>query len=128
MPRPLEALLDQNIPLAVAEWLQAVKPSWLVHHAREVGLAGKGDRDVFEWAQSHHAVIITFDEDFADQRSFPVGKHQGVVRLRIWPTTIEEIQSALERLLAEVTDEELTGALVIIDRTRIRVRAKRAGV
>jgi hypothetical protein len=30
-----------------------------VRHATEVGLAGKGDREVFEWAQSQRAVIIT---------------------------------------------------------------------
>jgi predicted nuclease of predicted toxin-antitoxin system len=65
---------------------------------------------------------VTFDEDFADQRSFPMGSHSGIIRLRVWPTTIEEIQDALERLLAEVPDAELAGALVIIDRDAIRVR------
>jgi len=66
-----------------------------------------------------------FDEDFADQRSFPVGGHCGVVRLRVWPTTIEETESARTRLLEEVTDDELSGSLVIIDRNRIRVRPRR---
>lgn len=65
---------------------------------------------------------MTFDEDFADQRSFPVGNHWGIVRLRIWPTTIEETQRAIDRLVREVPDEELSRALVIVDRTRIRIR------
>lgn len=61
-------------------------------------------------------------EPFADRRSFPVGVHYGVVRLRVWPTTIEETQDALERLLGEVPTSELSGSLVIVGRTRIRVR------
>ena len=65
---------------------------------------------------------MTFDEDFADRRSFPLGKYAGIVRLRVWPTTIEETERALRRLLWQVPDNELRGALVIIDRRRIRVR------
>ncbi len=70
-------------------------------------------------------MIITFDDDFADQRSFPVGTHYGIVRLRVWPTTVEEVQAALARLLSELKDEELCGSLIIIDRKRIRVRRTR---
>jgi len=121
----LAVLLDQNVPRAVADWLRHHRPSWDVHHAVDVGLSGNPDEELFRWAQGRGAVIITFDEDFADQRSFPVGSHCGVVRLRVWPTTIEETESALTRLLEEVTDDELSGSLVIIDRNRIRIRPRR---
>ena len=53
---------------------------------------------------------------------FPIGSHAGIIRLRVWPTTIEETQDSLERLLGEVPDAELARALVIIDREAIRVR------
>jgi predicted nuclease of predicted toxin-antitoxin system len=96
-----------------------------VHHTSEVGLQGKRDETIFAWAQRDAALIITFDEDFADRRAFPLGDHHGVVRLRVWPTTIEETQQALERLFAEVSEPELSGALIIVDRTRIRVRPQR---
>jgi hypothetical protein len=66
--------------------------------------------------------VPQFDEDFADRRSFPVGGHYGVVRLRVWPTTTEETQDALERLLGEVSASELLGSLVIVGPTRIRIR------
>jgi len=80
------------------------------------------DGELFAWAQQRQAVIVTLDEDFADQRTFPLGSHAGIIRLRVWPTTIEETQDALARLLAEVPDSELARALVIIDREAIRVR------
>lgn len=123
MPERFGVLLDQNVPRPITTWLRRLKPEWEVSHAAEVGLAGVNDRSVFEWAQERRAVIVTFDEDFADSRSFRVERHHGIVRLRVWPTTIEETQRALERLLIELSDAELAGALVIIDRSHIRVRA-----
>jgi len=122
VPEAPAILLDQNVPRELGPWLREIRPAWTVFHASEVGLAGKSDRDLFEWAQARGALILTFDEDFADRRSFPVGEHAGVVRLRVWPTTIEAAQAALRRLLTEVPDEELSGALVIVDRSRIRIR------
>ena len=122
MPEALTVLLDQNIPRAIAPWLRAHRPQWTIYHTSDVALSGRPDEEIFAWAQQRHAVIVTFDEDFADQRTFPTGSHSGIIRLRVWPTTIEETQDALERLLADVPDTELAGALVIIDREVIRVR------
>ena len=122
MPESLAVLLDQNVPRAVAAWLRSRRPAWTVFHVSEVGLDSQPDARVFQWAQERRAVIFTFDEDFADIRAFPVGVHHGIVRLRVWPTTIEETLNALGRLLEEITDDELAGALVIVGRTRIRIR------
>lgn len=85
-------------------------------------LSGRPDEELFAWAQQQRALIITFDEDFADQRAFPLGSHAGIIRLHVWPTSIEETQRALDRLLTEVADAELARALVIIDREAIRIR------
>ncbi len=93
-----------------------------MYHTSDVSLSGRPDDEVFAWAQERHAVIVTFDEDFADQRSFPVGFHAGIIRLRVWPTTVEETQQALERLLTDMPDAELARALIIIDRDAIRIR------
>lgn len=126
MPEALTVLLDQNVPRAVAKWLQARRPQWTVYHASDVALSGQPDQTVFTWAQQRSALIVTFDEDFADQRSFSLGSHAGIIRLRVWPTSIEETQSALDRLLKEISDEELSQALVIIDRDAIRVRRRQS--
>jgi predicted nuclease of predicted toxin-antitoxin system len=123
----LTLLLDQNVPRQVGEFLRRRRPEWRVFHAGEVGLSGAPDERVFQWAQQERAIVITFDEDFADARTYPLGSHAGVIRLRVWPTTIEQTQEALERLLTTVPDEDLPGSLVIIDRERIRVRRFRAG-
>jgi len=66
--------------------------------------------------------VVTYDEDFADARFFPLGSHHGIVLLRVWPTTIEETITALTRLLAQVPVADLGGSLVIVDPGKIRLR------
>jgi len=120
---PLLILLDQNVPRLVVPWLEQLQPNWRVVHTSELGLSGATDSAVLEWAQDRGAIVVTFDEDLADQRAFPVGSHCGVIRLRIWPTTIEATQRALERLLGTIdSDEDLPGALIVVGQDRIRIR------
>lgn len=119
---PLSVLLDQNVPREVGEWLRRERPGWRVVHVCDVGLGGRDDLDIFAWAQDRGFVVLTFDEDFADRRMFPVGGSRGVIRLRIWPTTVENAVGALARLLACAAPDELAGALTIVGRSRIRIR------
>ena len=121
-PVGIRVLLDENVPQAVAAWLSQARPDWQISHTNEVGLGGHSDAEVLDWARENCAVIITFDEDFADVRTCPLGAHSGVVRLRVWPTTIEETQAALSRLFATVPDADILGNLVIVDQHAIRVR------
>ena len=122
--QPLHLLLDQNIPEEISGWLRGKFPVWQISHVNGIGLAGRPDPEIFRWAQTHYAIVVSYDEDFADTRSFPLGSHHGIVRLRVWPTTVEETQTALDRLLTQVSEKELHGSLVIIDREKIRLRHK----
>jgi predicted nuclease of predicted toxin-antitoxin system len=90
-------LLDQNVPVAAADWLRRQRPSWQVDHVNELGFAGRPDEFLYRWAQEHKSTIVTFDEHFADARFHDLGHHFGIVRLRVWPTTIEATISALNR-------------------------------
>jgi predicted nuclease of predicted toxin-antitoxin system len=119
---PLNVLLDQNVPLAVADWLRTQRPDWTVEHVNELGLQGKPDEYLYRWAQEKRAIIITFDEDFGDARLYALGRHEGIIRLRIWPTTVEHTEEALSRLLALLPVSEWRKSLIIIDDQKIRVR------
>jgi len=126
MPEPvLDVLMDQNVPVAAANWLRSERPKWTVQHVNELGFSGREDSFLFRWAQEHGAIVITYDEDFADARSYPLGKHCGVVRLRVWPTTTEVTITALERLLEQVPASDWRNSLIIIDNRKIRLRRER---
>jgi predicted nuclease of predicted toxin-antitoxin system len=118
----LRFLLDQNVPIAVASWLKQKHPEWSIQHVNELGFQGKSDNFLYEWAQEHSAIVITYDEDFADARMYPLGKHHGVIRLRVWPTTTENSKEAISRLLEQVQESSLPNSLIIIDNHKIRIR------
>jgi len=118
----LRVLLDQNISYEIKTWLKAEKPNWEIIHTSDINMATEKDSEIYLWAQKMKATIITFDDDFADRRSFPVTIHAGIIRLKVWPTTIEETQKALARLIAEFSVEDIRGSFVIIDRNKIRLR------
>ena len=118
-------LLDQNIPREIAHWLRAEHSEWKVSHVYDAGLMGRPDAELFRWAQANEAIIITYDEDFADCRLFPLGSHFGIIRLRVWPTTEETTRAALSRVFSQVPVTGLGGSLVIVDLNRIRLRRPR---
>ena len=62
----LRILLDQNVPHAVSDWLKRKLPDWEIRHVNELGFQGRTDDFLYTWAQQNEAIIITFDEDFAD--------------------------------------------------------------
>jgi predicted nuclease of predicted toxin-antitoxin system len=109
-------------PRRDCDWLASLKLGIEAYHVRALGLSNASDDEIFRVAHERGCTIVTFDEDFADQRVFPLGSHAGVIRLRVWPTTVAEITRALSRLFAEVSPAELRGTLTIIDRERIRIR------
>ena len=110
------------MPLEVVDFLHQARPEWLINHTSHLGLRRATDETIFNQAQETGSIVITFDEDFADARMFPVGSHAGVIRLRVWPTTVEQAISALHRLLQTVPESQWPGSLIIIDIQRIRVR------
>jgi predicted nuclease of predicted toxin-antitoxin system len=118
----LRVLLDENIPPSVCAFVRNRKPAWVVQHVTDVGLRGAPDNAIFRWAQIDGSLVITFDEDFADARMYPTGSHAGVIRLRVWPTTVENTEAALGRLFDSVADDDLRESLVIVDQRRIRIR------
>ena len=118
----LKILLDQNVPAAAVDWLRSQRPGWTVRHVNELAFEGRDDAFLFQWAQQESAIVITYDEDFADARYYPLGRHCGVVRLRVWPTTIEATIAAMDRLLKQLPASEWPNSLVIIDNRKIRVR------
>ena len=118
----LNILLDQNVPQECLVWLQRMRPAWTVSHVNLTGLMGRPDAEVFRWAQLQKAVIVSYDEDFADARTFPLGAHHGIIRLRVWPTTIEATLAGLQRVLDQVPESDLPRNLIIVDNQRIRLR------
>ena len=120
-PTPIRVLLDENIPVELKGWLQARQPLWEVFHAFDVELEHRPDSVVFAWAQANGYLVITFDKTFANGRDYTVGRHYGLIRLRVTPTGVSEAMDALERLFEIVGEDALPGAETIVRNNSIRV-------
>lgn len=114
-------LLDQNLTRELVPWLRQRRTDWTVHHASDLALGTATDEEIAEWAQAHDAFILTENGDFADRRTNPPGRLPGVIRLRVFPTTLEIQQEALERLFKEFSDADLVGSVAVVDRRKVRL-------
>lgn len=66
----LKFLLDENIPIRVLWWL--IGEGVVVHTVKEMGLVGRSDRFLYDFAERNEYALITLDLDFADPNLFPI--------------------------------------------------------
>jgi predicted nuclease of predicted toxin-antitoxin system len=116
-----EFLIDEDMPRSTAVVLREAGHAAL--DGRDIGLRGRTDAEVFAYAQSRGAVLVTADKGFANLLRFPPGSHSGLIVLRVpneLPT--HEVNQELLRALVDLRDEDLKGMLVIVEAGRTRIR------
>jgi predicted nuclease of predicted toxin-antitoxin system len=89
-------LLDENIPTKVLWWL--ISEGYVVHTVREIGLMGRSDRFLYDFAERHEYLLISLDLDFADPIQFPPTFPRIVLRPGV--TDPELIQAILADVFA----------------------------
>lgn len=118
---PLRLLIDESLPRAVGTALAAA--GFDVEDARDVGLAGKVDADVFARAQQERRVLLSRDVDFADLLAFPVGSHHGIVVARLANEhPMSFLAGLMVRALTGLEASDTHGCLLIVEEHRVRVR------
>ncbi len=73
-------LVDENLGFGTTEVLRDYFRC-NVKDVSEVGLKGKDDTTVFQWAWRNMRVLLTHDDDFLDDKRFPEHSNPGVVVL-----------------------------------------------
>jgi predicted nuclease of predicted toxin-antitoxin system len=84
-------------------------------------LAGYKNGDVLKYAQQHECIFLTRDKDFSDIRIYPPSSFRGIVVLKISPHNQRDVHNMLHQLLHDVTLQDLSGKLVIVDRKKYRI-------
>ena len=93
MSDKLRLFLDQMIQLKVAELLS--QNSYDVVRASEVGHERADDKQILNKAIKENRILVTLDEHFGDWVVLPLTKHPGVIRIKVHPTTANNIFSKL---------------------------------
>lgn len=111
-----DACIYRVTEVAVAEWGHDLQP------ARDVGLADAANGDILGHAITHGRVLLTRDMHFSNILLYPPGTHQGIVVLKIHPAWLTQVHAVLRQFLGATPEENISGALAIVDRAKWRIR------
>jgi predicted nuclease of predicted toxin-antitoxin system len=112
--------LDENLPAELANDLQG-----LGHQGDTVfeeGLAGAADRVILAAAQTEGRVLLTLDKGIANLQEYQPGSFSGIVLFRPEASGRGAVLNFIRDRLANVLGLDLTGGLVVVGRSRIRIR------
>lgn len=118
MPEPLKLYLDQMLRLDVAEALRDEGHD--VVRTSEVGQARADDQQILQKAIDENRILVTLDEHFGDWVILPLSKHPGVIRLKVNPTTSNNIIKLLTPFLRIHSSEQFRNHLVILSLKRAK--------
>ncbi len=112
--------LDENLPVSLTVLLADSE-----HDTDTVlseGLLGEDDPEVAAAAKAAERMLITLDKGFGDIRAYPPGSHPGIVVFRLTDESAGAVRRALTKLLEDYPLEGFAGAVVVVQRGRVRVR------
>ena len=112
MPEIFRLYLDQMLGLDVARALRG--EGYDIVRASEVGQERADDQQILQKAIADKRILVTLDEHFGDWVILPLSKHPGVIRLRISPTTSQNIINLLLPFLSANTPVKFKNHLVIL--------------
>ena len=73
----LKVLVDEDMPRPTTGLLRSLNIDAI--DARDVGLKGAIDANIFEYAQKEGMIIITRDREFGNILMYPLGSHCGII-------------------------------------------------
>ncbi len=117
----MKALIDEDLHKSFQFVLESVGfEAW---DARDIGLRGKPDTQIFTFAQKHRAVLFSADLGFANILDFPLQKHYGIVILR-FPNEMStnQINKIVLSSLEKIDTKVYKGNLIIISPRGVRIR------
>ena len=119
----LSFLVDEDLPRSTAQALKDL--GHRVFDARDCGLRGCSDDEIFDFAQKEKASVLTGDLGFGNILRYPIGSHFGIV-IAHFPNEISnsELNRHITSALRGLSGTELPGNLIIIEPGRLRIRKK----
>lgn len=91
-------------------------------HVRTLGMQRAADAEVVERARADFSVVLTFDLDFGEVLALGVLDKPSVIIFRLADERSAAVNQRLSAVLAERSAELDSGALILIEETRYRVR------
>ena len=95
---------------------------WEAVHWSAVGNPRAADEEILSWAAREGRVVLTHDLDFGAILAVTRGRQPSVVQVRTQDVLPSGLASRLIPTLRQVESHLISGALVVVDETRWRIR------
>ena len=115
----MKFLADQDVYSATVRYL--IELGYNVITAREIGLSQATDTDLLKKATEQCRIFVTRDRDFGGL-VFVEGLGNGVIYLRILPSTQKAVHEELEKILKTYSEDEMKHAFIVVEPGRHRFR------
>ena len=116
MPENIKLYLDQMLQAQIARILR--DEGFDVLRVSETGQSRADDEQVLKKAIADNRILITLDEHFGDWAILPLSRHPGVIRLKVNPTTSDNILRILLPFLRRLFPDKIENHLVILSSSR----------
>mgnify|MGYP000987602818 CR=1 FL=1 len=119
----LKFVVDEDMPRSTGRILK--QHGYVVRDVRDYNLRGAEDNEIYDFAQSEKAIILTGDRGFGNILRFPLGNHFGIVVVHFpneMPTM--DINRYLIDRFKDLSEYDFHGNLIIIEPCKIRIRRK----
>jgi predicted nuclease of predicted toxin-antitoxin system len=107
-PGKPKLLSDENVSKAFVETLN--REGFDIMRSPQ----GASDREVASLASSEKRVLISFDRHFGNALLFPPQDHEGIIFIRINPSSRQTVVSALLKMLGEIEPSQFKGHLFVL--------------
>lgn len=91
-------------------------------HVRTLGLQRASDPELVERARADSSVVLTFDLDFGEIVALGIFETPSVIIFRLADERADSVNQRLSAVLAERVADLQSGALILVEDTRYRVR------
>jgi predicted nuclease of predicted toxin-antitoxin system len=113
--------LDENLSHDVETELRSA--GYDVRTALDQGLGGEHDAGLLAACRAEDRILITFDLDFANVRTYPPREQPGVWVLRPMTQSIDDTLAAVRTAIELLREEGPENKLWVVQPGRVRVRA-----
>jgi predicted nuclease of predicted toxin-antitoxin system len=116
----MKILIDMNLS---PEWVDVLeKCGWTAVHWSTVGDPRAEDTVLMDWARANDHILFTHDLDFGSLLALTQAESPTVIQVRTQDVTPTHLAPALIEVLKKYKLELETGALIVLDEGRSRVR------
>jgi predicted nuclease of predicted toxin-antitoxin system len=113
-------LADAGISPKTVEFLR--RAGYDVAHVRDLALQRASDKSIADRARADERIVLTFDLDFGAVLALGVVDRPSVVIFRLSDERAEAVNRRLEAVLSEQAPALQSGALVLVEDVRYRMR------